>query len=190
MTWTSCEGELQCASFEAPLNYAEPAGPAVMIKLLKSAAKDPTKRIGALVANPGGPGGSGYEFAQYAGGTISPSVMAAYDVIGFDPRGVARSTPIRCLDGPQTDQFLSTVGAPANAAQQQQVEQVSKGLGENCQRLSPGLTPNVGTIAAARDMDVLRHLLGEEKLNFLGISYGTFLGLNYAGLFRDRKSVV
>ena len=186
MTWTSCEGELQCASFEAPLNYAEPAGPAVMIKLLKSAAKDPTKRIGALVANPGGPGGSGYEFAQYAGGTISPSVMAAYDVIGFDPRGVARSTPIRCLDGPQTDQFLSTVGAPANAAQQQQVEQVSKGLGENCQRLSPGLTPNVGTIAAARDMDVLRHLLGEEKLNFLGISYGTFLGLTYADLFSDR----
>ena len=134
LTWTACEGELQCASFDAPLNYAEPDGPTVAIviasgigetiKMLKSPAKDPTKRLGSLVVNPGGPGGSGYEFAQYASGTISPAVMAQYDVVGFDPRGVARSTPIKCLDGPETDKFISTLGAPANAEQQRPRRQV------------------------------------------------------------------
>ncbi len=186
LTWTACEGELQCASFDAPLNYAEPDGSTVTIKMLKSPAKDPTKRLGSLVVNPGGPGGSGYEFAQYASGTISPAVMAQYDVVGFDPRGVARSTPIKCLDGPETDKFISTLGAPANAEQQRRVEQVSKGLGTNCQAKSPALTPQIGTVAAARDLDILRNLLREEQLNFLGISYGTFLGLTYADLFSDR----
>lgn len=185
ITWTACEGEFQCGSFEVPLDYANPSGDAITIKMLKSPAKDPTKRRGSLVVNPGGPGGSGIEFAQYASGTISPAVMAQYDIVGFDPRGVVQSTPIICLDGPQTDQFLATLGAPATPEQREQVEQVSSGFAASCQAKSPTLTPAIGTTAAARDMDVLRQLLDEPKLNFLGLSYGTLLGLMYAEQFTD-----
>lgn len=186
LTWTACEGEFTCASYQVPLDYTKPSGEAITIKILKSPAKDPTRRLGSLVVNPGGPGASGIELAQYASGVVSPEVLAAYDIVGFDPRGVAKSTPIECLDGPQTDQLISTVGAPANAAQQEQVVAVSRGLGVNCQQRSPSLTPAVGSVPAARDMDVLRHLLAEKKLNFLGISYGTLLGLIYADLFHDQ----
>ena len=186
VTWSACEGSYQCAQYQVPLDYSNPAGESITIKMLKSPAKDPTKRLGSLVVNPGGPGGSGIEFAQYASGTISSSVLDQYDVIGFDPRGVAKSTPIECLDGPQTDQLIATLGAPATATQEQRVVQVSRELGANCHERSPSLTPAIGTTAAARDMDILRQLLGEDKLNFLGISYGSLLGLMYADQFSSR----
>ena len=179
ITWTACKSEFQCGTFDVPLDYSNPSGETITIEVLKAPATDQAKRLGSLVINPGGPGASGVEFAQYAGGTISPSVLAAYDVVGFDPRGVVASTPIVCMDGEQTDQFLASLGAPADAAQREQVERVARGLGESCDTNSPSLTPAIGTIAAARDMDVLRHLLGESKLNFLGLSYGTLLGLMY-----------
>lgn len=185
ITWSACDGEYQCGSFEVPLNYADPGGEAITIQVLKSPAKDPTKRLGSLVVNPGGPGASGIEFAQYAGGTVSAAVLAQYDIVGFDPRGVVKSTPIECLDGPQTDQLLATLGAPANASQREQVEQVARGLGESCRENSPQLTPAIGTVAAARDMDVLRDLLDEPKLNYLGLSYGTLLGLIYIEQFNN-----
>lgn len=186
ITWTACDGEFTCGSFEVPLDYANPTGEAIMIKVLKAPATDKSKRLGSLVVNPGGPGASGIEFAQYAGGTISPSVLAQYDIVGFDPRGVVKSTPITCMDGPATDRFLSTVGAPATPAQRSEVEKVAAGLGESCEQRSPTLTPAIGTVAAARDMDVLRQVLGEPKLNFLGLSYGTLLGLIYIDEFTDK----
>ena len=186
VTWTACEDDFQCASYQVPLDYNNPSGEAITIKMLKSPAKDPTHRQGTLVVNPGGPGASGIELAQYAASLVSREVLAAYDIVGFDPRGVVKSTPIECLDGPQTDQLISTIGAPVNAAQQERVESVSRGLGAECQAHSPNLTPAIGSVPAARDMDVLRNLLAEKKLNYLGISYGTLLGLIYADLFHDR----
>ena len=185
ITWDTCKSKFECGTFEVPLDYSNPNGEAISIEVLKAPATDQSKRLGSLVINPGGPGGSGVEFAQYAGGTISPSVLAAYDVVGFDPRGVVASTPIVCMDGEQTDQFLASLGAPADDAQREQVEQVARGLGDSCEENSPALTPAVSTFTGARDMDVLRHLLGESKLNFLGLSYGTLLGLMYLEEFND-----
>ncbi len=186
ITWSACDGEFQCGSFEVPLDYANPSGEAITIKVLKAPATDKSKRLGSLVVNPGGPGASGIEFARYAGGTISPAVLAQYDIVGFDPRGVIESTPIKCMDGPQTDRFLSTLGAPATAGQRSEVEKVAADFGESCEQHSPTLTPAIGTVATARDMDVLRQVLGESKLNFIGLSYGTLLGLIYIDQFTDK----
>ncbi len=186
ITWSACDGEFACGSFEVPLDYANPSGEAITIKVLKAPATDKSKRLGSLVVNPGGPGASGIEFARYAGGTISPAVLAQYDIVGFDPRGVIESTPIKCMDGPQTDRFLSTLGAPATAGQRSEVEKVAADFGESCEQHSPTLTPAIGTVATARDMDVLRQVLGESKLNFIGLSYGTLLGLIYIDQFTDK----
>lgn len=183
ISWKSCRGELMCARITVPLNYANPQGETISVDVLKVPAGDPNRRQGSLVINPGGPGASGMEFAQYASGTLSQQVMAQFDVIGFDPRGVAASTPIECLDGPQLDALLANLGSPVNAEQLATVEQVAASVGQGCSQKSPALTPAIGTIDAARDMDVLRALLGEPKLNYLGLSYGTMLGLLYIEQF-------
>jgi pimeloyl-ACP methyl ester carboxylesterase len=186
VTWSACKDGFQCASFTVPLNYSDPASKPITIEMLKAPATNPNKRRGAIVVNPGGPGGSGVDFARNASGTVSSAIMSEYDIVGFDPRGVGKSTPIDCLDGPQTDTLVATLGTPQSPAQEEQAVASAASLGAGCAANSPELTPNIGTIPAARDMDILRGVLGESSLNFLGLSYGTFLGLTYADLFTDK----
>jgi pimeloyl-ACP methyl ester carboxylesterase len=186
VTWSKCSGEYQCASFTVPLDYADANSEPITIEMLKAPATNPNKRRGSIVVNPGGPGGSGIDFARYAAGTVSGSIMAEYDLVGFDPRGVGKSTPIECLNGPQTDTLVADLGSPQNPAQEERAISAAASVGAGCEANSPDLTPHVGTIPAARDMDILRGVLGEPALNFLGLSYGTFLGLTYADLFTDK----
>lgn len=186
VTWSKCSGGFQCASFTVPLDYADANSKPITIEMLKAPATNPNKRRGAIVVNPGGPGGSGIDFARYAAGTVSGAVMAEYDIVGFDPRGVGKSTPIECLNGPQTDTLVANLGSPQSPAQQEQAVSAAASVGDSCEANSPELTPNIGTIPAARDMDILRGVLSETALNFLGLSYGTFLGLTYADLFPDK----
>ncbi|NQU36954.1 MAG: alpha/beta fold hydrolase, partial [Actinobacteria bacterium] len=186
VTWSKCNGAFQCASFTVPLDYADPQSKPITIEMLKVPATNPNKRRGAIVVNPGGPGGSGIDFARYAAGVVSGAIMAEYDIVGFDPRGVGKSTPIECLDGPQSDTLVANLGTPQTPGQEQQAVAAAASVGEGCEANSPDLTPNIGTVPAARDMDILRGVLGESSLNYLGLSYGTFLGLTYADLFTEK----
>ena len=155
--------------------------------MVKLPAAEPSRRIGALVVNPGGPGGSGVGYALGARSEFPAAVLARFDIVGFDPRGVAASEPaLACLTGPQLDTYLATDEMPANAAQLAQVVAQGKLYAQRCAQNSAALLPYVGTQNAARDMDVLRAALGESRLSFLGKSYGTFLGAWYAQLFPRR----
>lgn len=184
--WTGCEGGFLCTWFEVPLDYANPDGQALRLRVLKSPTRDKQSRVGSLVLNPGGPGGSGYQYALYSSASFSSEITQAFDIVGFDPRGVGKSDPIACLSDKQTDSVMTTLGAPASREDVPTVAEAAALVGQTCKENSPSLVPQIGTVPAARDMDILRNLLDEPKLNFLGLSYGTFLGLTYADLFTDK----
>src|SRR5206468_2654833 len=136
------------------------------------------------VLQPGGPGGSGIQYALQARQVVSAAARARFDVVGFDPRGVGGSTPaIHCLTGPQLDKYFATTDNPVSKAQLATVVSEAKLFARGCEQRSGALLPYVGTPNAARDMDVLRAALGDAKLTYLGKSYGTFLGTWYAQLF-------
>jgi pimeloyl-ACP methyl ester carboxylesterase len=180
--WSDC-GDNQCASLTVPVDYSHPEGATLRLALLKVAANGSAKKIGSLVVNPGGPGGSGVNYARAADVIVTPAVRAAYDVVGFDPRGVGSSSPIKCLNDRELDSFLGTDPTPDDKAEEQHLADVAKDFANKCKANGGPLLGHVSTIEAAKDMDVLRAALGETKLDYLGKSYGTFLGATYADLF-------
>jgi len=180
LAWSGC-GSNQCAKLTVPIDYAHPEAGTLQLSVLKVPTTDPSKRIGSLVVNPGGPGGSGVFYA--AGAQFTDRVRAAYDVVGFDPRGVGSSAPVRCLSDRQLDTFLGSDPTPDNLTQEQQLADGAKAFADSCTANGGPLLDHVSTIEAAKDMDVLRAALGDTKLNYLGKSYGTFLGATYADLF-------
>ena len=182
LNWTDCEGA-QCAKLEVPVDYDEPQGDTIELAVVKVPAKRASKRIGSLVVNPGGPGGSGVDYARAADFIVGKGVRQAYDVVGFDPRGVGRSAPIDCVTDSELDTFLGSDPTPDDAAEEQAFAATAKGFADSCAATAGPLLGHVSTVDAARDMDVLRATLGEEKLTYLGKSYGTYLGTVYAGLF-------
>jgi pimeloyl-ACP methyl ester carboxylesterase len=184
LDWQPCDNGFQCARLLVPFDYTHPDGRRFSLPVIKLPATDPSRRIGALVVNPGGPGGSGVQYALGARGEIPAAVRARFDIVGFDPRGVGASEPaLTCMTGPELDQFFATDDAPANAAQLAAVVRQSKLYAARCEQHSAALLPYVGTQNAARDLDVLRSALGESQLTYLGKSYGTYLGAWYAQLF-------
>lgn len=185
LSWAAC-ATFECADLTVPVDYAKPAGGDLKIKVLRVKAQDQGQRLGSLVVNPGGPGGSGVDYAAAADRIVGPPVRRHYDVVGFDPRGVARSAPIDCLTDPQLDTFLGTDPTPDDQAEEQGSLEQAKTLAAGCERNNAKLLPHVSTVDAAKDMDVLRAALGERQLTYLGKSYGTFLGSTYAGLFPKR----
>jgi pimeloyl-ACP methyl ester carboxylesterase len=187
LNWQPCDGGFQCAQLVVPFDYAKPDGPRFTLPVIKLPAVDPSRRIGALVINPGGPGVSGVQYALAARLEFPASILARFDIVGFDPRGVGGSQPaLNCLTGPQLDTFLATDDEPSSPAQLAHLIAESKQFAAQCERNSAALLPYVGTPDAARDMDVLRSALGESRLTYLGKSYGTYLGAWYAQLFPHR----
>ncbi|GAA5167079.1 alpha/beta hydrolase [Ornithinimicrobium tianjinense] len=184
LEWTSCESLFECTTLEVPIDYAEPDGATIEIAVLRSAAKGESR--GALLVNPGGPGASGVDYAMSAGAVFSKDVRAAYDIVGFDPRGVGRSAPIDCLSDDDLSTFLGHDLTPDDPAETAAEEEILKGFGKGCVTNAPELAPHLSTIEAARDMDVLRAALGEETMTYVGASYGTYLGTVYANLFPDK----
>ncbi|OMI88433.1 proteinase [Streptomyces sp. M1013] len=188
LRWRDCGVPgFQCATMKAPLDYAEPGEGDVRLAVARKKATGPGKRLGSLLVNPGGPGGSAIGYLQqYAGIGYPAKVRAQYDMVAVDPRGVARSEPVECLDGREMDAYTQTDVTPDDAGETDGLVDAYKEFAEGCGADAPKLLRHVSTVEAARDMDVLRAVLGDEKLTYVGASYGTFLGATYAGLFPHR----
>ena len=185
LNWARCEGDFQCAKVKVPLDYSKPDGATIEIAALKLAAKGGSKK-GSLLVNPGGPGGSGYDFVKDAGATnISDKVRAAYDVVGFDPRGVKRSAPVTCLTDAERDANRAKIYKLDTDAGLAEALADNKAIAAKCAEKTGPVLGHVDTVSAAKDLDILRGVLNDTKLNYLGYSYGTFLGSTYASLFPD-----
>ena len=182
LSWRKCAGG-QCADLTVPLSYEDPGGDTIKVKVLKVPSSRKKGRLGSLVVNPGGPGGSGVEYAQAADFIVGKPVRQRYDIVGFDPRGVGRSAPINCLDDRQLDSFLGTDPTPDSDAEEKAFAATAKSFADACKTNAGPLLGHVSTVDAAKDMDILRAALGDPKLNYLGKSYGTYLGATYADLF-------
>jgi pimeloyl-ACP methyl ester carboxylesterase len=182
LQWEDCGGG-QCAQLEVPQDYAEPDGETIEVAVLKVPARRGSQRIGSLVVNPGGPGGSGVDYAQAADFIVGSAVRQRFDIVGFDPRGVGRSAPIDCVDDAELDGFLGFDPTPDDAGEEEKFAANAKGFAQKCGANAGPLLGHVSTVDAAKDMDVLRAALGEQKLHYLGKSYGTYLGATYADLF-------
>jgi pimeloyl-ACP methyl ester carboxylesterase len=186
LAWSGCGGGFQCAKLKVPLDYRKPSGTRIQVSVIRLRASG-AKRLGSLVTDPGGPGVSGVDFVRAAGKTLFPTrIRTRFDVVGFDPRGVGGSAPVRCFTGAQFDAYYALDATPDTQAERRQLDLAQRAFARNCQTNSGKLLPHLGTPDAARDMDVLRAALGESRLTYLGFSYGTYLGATYADLFPTR----
>ncbi|SDK44207.1 alpha/beta hydrolase [Streptomyces indicus] len=188
LKWRECGVPgFECATLRAPLDYAKPDDGQIKLAVSRKKATGPGKRIGSLMVNPGGPGGSAIEYLQaYAALGYPAPVRARYDMVGMDPRGVARSEPVECLDDKAMDAYTQTDVTPDDEREQEQLVTAYKEFAQGCEKRSATVLPHVSTVEAARDMDLLREVLGDDKLYYVGASYGTFLGATYAELYPER----
>ena len=182
-TWTDCGDGFQCTTINVPLDYANPGGKSISIALNRLPATNQSRRLGSLLVNPGGPGGSGLDYARGANQIVSDSILERYDLVGFDPRGVGQSSPIRCLSDREEDQVAAIDQSPNDKYEMETLVFAAKLLGQRCKEVAGDSLAFMGSEEVARDMDVMRAVLGDKKLNYLGKSYGTYLGAIYADLF-------
>ncbi len=183
LAWRGCGGAFECATLTVPLDYAHPEGSTLGLAVVRLPASKPDQRLGALVINPGGPGGSGVEYARAARGVFDAPVRQRYDIVGFDPRGVGASAPVECLTDAQTDAYVSADQTPDDPGERRALERIARQFAAGCATRAADTYGHISTAAVARDVDVLRAALGEAKLNWFGASYGTFIGATYADLF-------
>ncbi|MFG3136713.1 alpha/beta hydrolase [Streptomyces sp. NPDC048211] len=186
--WTGCSTPsyptLQCASVRAPLDHDDPSGRQVTLALSRIPHTAKTFQ-GPLLVNPGGPGGSGLSMAGFVAGSLPKSVAAQYDVIGFDPRGVGRSRPaLDCV--PKYFDPVRPDPVPHSVQDERTNRNRARDFAAACGEKYPDLLPYMDTVSAAKDLDVIRAATGSRQLNYLGYSYGTYLGSVYAKLFPDR----
>ena len=185
LDWSTCYDNFECADLSVPIDYADLKVGSFKISLLRYKAQDQKNRIGSLIVNPGGPGGSGVDYAYNAEYILDPDILDRYDIVGFDPRGVDRSAPIKCLNDEETDAAYAADAKPDTEAELTQAMAEAKDFVDKCQSANEYLN-HYSTAEAARDMDILRAALGDKKLNYLGKSYGTYLGTLYAQFFPDK----
>jgi len=183
LQWSDCGSGFQCSKLLVPVDYTRPHGATMRIAVIRKRASGEAR--GSLIVNPGGPGASGVDYARGSAGTFS-GVTPNFDLVSFDPRGVGRSRPIRCETGAELDAFVAVDPTPDSAAEHAELVRSSKKFADECFRKNGNYLEHVGTLDAARDMDVLRAALGDRKLTFYGGSYGTYLGAKYAQLFPRR----
>jgi pimeloyl-ACP methyl ester carboxylesterase len=183
--WEGCGGGFECTRIAVPLDYDDLAGASVELAVNRLPASDPDARIGSLLLNPGGPGASGVDMLRQSA-PLFGELGGAYDLVGFDPRGVGASEPLACLDTAGLDALLASDPDPDTPAEVADVAGLYRGFGRGCERDAPDLLPYMSTTDAARDLDVIRAVVGDEQLHYLGFSYGTLIGAVYAELFPDR----
>jgi pimeloyl-ACP methyl ester carboxylesterase len=190
-SWSDCQGGFQCGTVKVPVDYANPGSGELKLSVIRLPARDRSQRIGSLVTNPGGPGGSGIEFIRGSATAFSAALRSRFDLVGFDPRGVGASDGVRCLDSGQLDRYFATDTSPDDQGEIDRLVTEGRGFAEGCSAKAGRLLPHVGTVNAARDMDVLRAVLGDRQLTYFGASYGTYLGAFYAEQFpRNVRALV
>ncbi|RKS74700.1 TAP-like protein [Actinomadura pelletieri DSM 43383] len=175
----------RCATLEVPLDHSRPSGEKIGIALIRVPATDPRHRIGSLLFNFGGPGGDGVTTLAQVAGQYN-ALRARYDLVGFDPRGVGRSAPVRCAGARQMDRLLALDDSPDTAAERAAYIGGRAAFNKECAARSGRLLPHVGTVDAVRDLDLIRAALGDDRLHYFGISYGTWLGGAYAHRYPHR----
>ena len=191
-------GDFQVASLQVPRDYRDPSGPTIQLLLAKRPAGDPAHRIGTLLVDPGGPGGSGAGMVRYGAIEALPkAVLDSFDIVGWDPRGtpggcstcapqgVAATTAVECPDTATAERIAALDPAPTTAAGFQAYVDIDRSVAAQCAAASGPLLPFLSSDDTARDMDRIRAALGEEKISYYGVSYGTYLGARYATLFPD-----
>jgi pimeloyl-ACP methyl ester carboxylesterase len=190
LDWGPChddavtETDLQCATLTVPLDHSKPNGDTIDLALVKVPAS--SSREGAVLFNPGGPGGSGFDPIAGSGTVIQQQLgLDHFDIIGFDPRGVDRSNGIRCVDDKFVEAHLYLDDTPDTPAEQKLLDEGDKGFVDGCKQKYGDTLRFYSTEATARDMDDMRAALGDDQISYLGISYGTYLGAVYATLFPD-----
>ncbi|MEO8262062.1 MAG: alpha/beta hydrolase [Pseudolysinimonas sp.] len=188
LTWTDEGDLLDSTTVEVPLDWAEPDGDTVEIAIMRHKASGTS--LGSLLMNPGGPGGSGYDYVRdYAQYLVTPAVLSSFDLIGFDPRGVNHSNAVTCYTDPgDRDQYLYGTYDDAYGTQGwiDELTQREKDYAAACEENTGPLLAHIDAASVARDMDVMRAVLGDDQINYLGYSYGTYLGTMYAELFPEK----
>ncbi|MGW0708516.1 alpha/beta hydrolase [Streptomyces sp. NPDC002643] len=189
MAWQPCEspygeGTFECATIEVPVDWERPHGDTIDLALARRRASDPGKRIGSLLVNPGGPGAPGVEFALSAPVSFSPELLERFDIVGFDPRGIGRSDPVKCDEELIVAQDESLY--PTDAESFDALGRANRALGESCRAHTGPLVDHMDTASVVRDMEAIRVGLGEERISYLGVSYGTGIGQQYAERYPDR----
>src|SRR5256886_5225225 len=182
IAWTDCSGGFQCGPLAVPLAYAHPDGRTINLALIRKPATSTATRIGSVLVNPGGPGESGSRFLR-SDGSHPTNTNHAFDLVTWDPRGVAGSTPVTCVDGPQEDAYLAIDSVLDDPQEKQAAIQADKDFAAGCQRRSGALLPFMDSASTARDMDQIRIAVGDSHLTDLGFSYGTYIGQWSAHLF-------
>ncbi|WP_338782918.1 alpha/beta fold hydrolase [Streptomyces sp. DG1A-41] len=179
-------GEWQCATMKAPLDWDDPKGDTIGLELIRARSSgDENARIGSLIFNFGGPGGSGVTSLP-AFAEDYETLRTRYDLVSFDPRGVGRSAPVICQNDQQLDAYFQQDATPDDTAERTELLDNTKEFNDACEKNSEKILPHVRTTDAARDLDLMRQVLGDGKLHYFGISYGTELGGVYAHLFPER----
>lgn len=187
--WSPCEEDstAECGTVTVPIDWDRPRGSTIDLAVIRRRATDPQERLGSLVLNPGGPGGSGVDVALHASEAFPEEILSRYDLVSFDPRGVGRSHPIVC-----SQKLTDSLPSPVVSSEKEfdRAVRSSRRLGEDCRRRTGPLFDHVDTISVVHDVDAIRTALGEQKIAFYGYSYGTQLGLQYAELHGDRLSAL
>ncbi len=181
--WHNC-GIADCATVTVPVDYLHPGGPTTSLDVTRVKATGTS--IGALFVNPGGPGGSAFDYAKAADNMLNASVLAHFDIIGVDPRGVGHSSPIHCMSDAQIDRMSSANTSTHDAGQIQAALNAARIPEQACAASTDPLIAHMGTADAARDLDIVRQVVGDASFNYLGKSYGSELGQVYAALFPER----
>ena len=183
ITWSSCDA-FECGTLQVPLDYQAPEAPTIELAVVRRPADDPANRIGALVVNPGGPGAPAVSFLRAVASSYPRPLRERFDLVAFDPRGVGKSSPVRCstsLD-PLFDQSFS----PRTDAEREALIDAARTVASECMARSGPVLEHVSTQNTARDLERLRVALKERRINFLGSSYGSYLGAVYITFFPDR----
>ncbi|KAA2254132.1 alpha/beta hydrolase [Solihabitans fulvus] len=204
VTWQKCtdpavvalppdqQAKYSCATYQVPIDYRHPDRGTIGLALLRRAAVDQANRIGSLFLNPGGPGGSGYTLPVAGDRIFQPDVVNRFDLIGFDPRGVARSAPLKCFTTDEDAQqvFSRITPVPLTGQQIHTTLDATRDYTDACAKNAGPLLAHMSTEDVVRDLDLMRRGVGDKALNYVGFSYGTLIGATYANMFPGRSRAI
>ena len=187
LTWTACGPRLECADVTVPLDWDHPQGRSITLPVVRHLASHPERRIGSLFVNPGGPGDSGVEMAATRGEALDAATDGRFDIVGWDVRGAGGSARVNCFADPaQRQSFWADKPVPTTTEEQRRYLATTAEFARRCGAANGDLLAHISTADTARDLDHLRALVGDDRLTYLGESYGTFIGQVYANLYPRR----